>query len=728
MPPLTRHTKPLLSTVGGKPSSADHPATTSSAAGSSSPSAVPKPAPLPEGKSIDADPESSSSDREGSDDDHKFASSPFSSSAPTSPFKVPNGRKGIRAPAYLGGRGATAGAANGKRARGATGAGTSTQDSTVGLDDDEDKTDLFGEMNARPAKHRRTTTYGNGGTSIEASRGSGKAKKAAGVGYGAKSGSKSVQSTPAKNIHVLAKTSAASTGRAGAKKDNKGTPLSDVSVNATNSRSSERPSGESAGAGMKMLDTLEPIAPSPPLQTARPKAKHMGASETRSPREKPNVKLLGPLPEMRKENNAMIKKLPAINFPPQTRSPPQIRRLAPIQSPPSLARRTRSTSLSESQECEIIDLTAFPKPITGNFKPDSSNKDGLDTPTKVKALKMLPSIDGGTSSNPEFKTTATRRSSRRNKGQAADDSTPLPQTTSNHEHDHGSIKVSSPLVGDFGDLDDDDHDGPNPNGNYETPAKCPVCQAPVDRVLLEEWQGSRAYMRIRKQMEFCEAHRRATAREEYAARDYPNIDFDALSSRPTETGHGGGGGGGGGNGSTSGGRIERFRDDLVGVIRRERPSAFRDAADAAAARGEGRNLKKTVAADEALTGMTVGYYGPRGRRAMEAWVTRELADEIRESAGRDRLIGFKTVSGFIQEVLVPELAMRLVAEDLDVGEARAREVLRESGEIGELVNGVDDDGEERRGGGAKAAKQPVGGAAAAAAAAVDEDDEDGGDY
>ncbi|OMP87408.1 hypothetical protein BK809_0007494 [Diplodia seriata] len=718
MPPLTRHTKPLLSTVGGKPSSADHPATTSSAAGSSSPSAVPKPAPLPEGKSIDADPESSSSDREGSDDDHKFASSPFSSSAPTSPFKVPNGRKGIRAPAYLGGRGAMAGAANGKRARGAAGAGTSTQDSTVGLDDDEDKTDLFGEMNARPAKHRRTTTYGNGVMSIEASRGSGKAKKTAGVGYGSKSGSKSVQSTPAKNIHVLAKT-AASTGRAGAKKSNKGTPLSDVSVNATNSRSSERLPGESAGAGMKMLDTLEPIASSPPLRTARPKAKHMGTSETRLPREKPNVKLLGPLPEMRKENNPTIKKLPAINFSPQTRSSPQIRRLAPIQSPPSLARCTRSTSLSESQECEIIDLTAFSKAITGNSKPDSSNKDGLDTPTKVKALKMLPSIDGGTSSNPESKTTATRRSSRRNKGQAPDDSTHLPQTTSNHEHDHSSIKASSPLVGDFGDLDDDDHDGPNPNGNYETPAKCPVCQAPVDRVLLEEWQGSRAYMRIRKQMEFCEAHRRATAREEYAAREYPNIDFDALSTPPIETGHGGGDGG---NGGTSGGRIERFRDDLVGVIRRERPSAFRDAADEAAARGEGRNLKKTVAADEALTGMTVGYYGPRGRRVMEAWVTRELADEIRESAGRDRLIGFKTVSGFIQEVLVPELAMRLVAEDLDVGEARAREVLRESGEIGELVNGVDDDGEERKGGGAKVAKKPVGGAAAAA------DDEDGGDY
>ncbi|KKY26066.1 hypothetical protein UCDDS831_g01576 [Diplodia seriata] len=226
-------------------------------------------------------------------------------------------------------------------------------------------------------------------------------------------------------------------------------------------------------------------------------------------------------------------------------------------------------------------------------------------------------------------------------------------------------------------------------------------------------------MRIRKQMEFCEAHRRATAREEYAAREYPNIDFDALSTPPIETGYGGGDDG---NGGTSGGRIERFRDDLVGVIRRERPSAFRDAADEAAARGEGRNLKKTVAADEALTGMTVGYYGPRGRRVMEAWVTRELADEIRESAGRDRLIGFKTVSGFIQEVLVPELAMRLVAEDLDVGEARAREVLRESGEIGELVNGVDDDGEERKGGGAKVAKKPVGGAAAAA------DDEDGGDY
>ncbi|GME22338.1 hypothetical protein GTA08_BOTSDO02659 [Neofusicoccum parvum] len=289
---------------------------------------------------------------------------------------------------------------------------------------------------------------------------------------------------------------------------------------------------------------------------------------------------------------------------------------------------------------------------------------------------MLDDIDPPTSSNSSTKPSGQRRSKRGLKdgevsAAATSGSRPSPPTGSDH-----SERTSPPS---FSVLDDepDEADDINPAGNYEHSAQCPICRAPVDRLLLEEWQGSRLYMRINKQIAFCEAHKRATAAEEYAAREYPPVAFGALAAR-----------------------AERLRAGLVEVVRRERPSAFRDAAEEAAARGRGRNMLATSRLDEGLTGMSVGYYGPRGRRAMEAWVTARLADEIREAAGRDRLIGYKSVSGFIQEVLVPELAMRLVAEDLDVGEARAREVLAESGEIGELVNGVDDDeGGEKDGGG-----------------------------
>lgn len=44
------------------------------------------------------------------------------------------------------------------------------------------------------------------------------------------------------------------------------------------------------------------------------------------------------------------------------------------------------------------------------------------------------------------------------------------------------------------------------------------------------------------------------------------------------------------------------------------------------------------------------------------------------------------VSGFVQAVLVPELAQRLVMEDMRVGDDRARDVIVESAELGDLLN------------------------------------------
>ena len=44
------------------------------------------------------------------------------------------------------------------------------------------------------------------------------------------------------------------------------------------------------------------------------------------------------------------------------------------------------------------------------------------------------------------------------------------------------------------------------------------------------------------------------------------------------------------------------------------------------------------------------------------------------------------VSAYIQAVLVPELATALIKEDMAVDEARAREIIKESAVLGELVN------------------------------------------
>lgn len=73
-------------------------------------------------------------------------------------------------------------------------------------------------------------------------------------------------------------------------------------------------------------------------------------------------------------------------------------------------------------------------------------------------------------------------------------------------------------------------------------------------------------------------------------------------------------------------------------------------------------------------------------------ITKTLTPQLRRLAGSDKLIaGSGGVSGYVQAVLVPELATLLVMEDMDVGKERAIDILSESIEIGDLVNEEEED-------------------------------------
>ena len=67
-----------------------------------------------------------------------------------------------------------------------------------------------------------------------------------------------------------------------------------------------------------------------------------------------------------------------------------------------------------------------------------------------------------------------------------------------------------------------------------------------------------------------------------------------------------------------------------------------------------------------------------------------LSDSLRKQATKDRLVNASGisggVSGFVQAVLVPELAEQLVREDMKVSDVRAREIVNESAELGDLLN------------------------------------------
>lgn len=65
--------------------------------------------------------------------------------------------------------------------------------------------------------------------------------------------------------------------------------------------------------------------------------------------------------------------------------------------------------------------------------------------------------------------------------------------------------------------------------------------------------------------------------------------------------------------------------------------------------------------------------------------------KLRRLATSDRIVKQAGVVGYAQSVLVPELAVRLVKEDMGVDDDAARQILRESISLGEKLNPALDD-------------------------------------
>jgi hypothetical protein len=69
------------------------------------------------------------------------------------------------------------------------------------------------------------------------------------------------------------------------------------------------------------------------------------------------------------------------------------------------------------------------------------------------------------------------------------------------------------------------------------------------------------------------------------------------------------------------------------------------------------------------------------------FITRSCSEAIRLYAGSDKFIAARDVSGYVQMVLAPELATRLVMEDMNVDSERAREIMGASVNLGDLLSG-----------------------------------------
>ena len=68
-----------------------------------------------------------------------------------------------------------------------------------------------------------------------------------------------------------------------------------------------------------------------------------------------------------------------------------------------------------------------------------------------------------------------------------------------------------------------------------------------------------------------------------------------------------------------------------------------------------------------------------------------FSSKLRRLAASDKLISSGGVSRYVQAVLVPEMAVLLVMDDMNVDEDKARKALRDSVDLGNLLNEEEDE-------------------------------------
>ncbi|RYP74403.1 hypothetical protein DL771_003070 [Monosporascus sp. 5C6A] len=213
------------------------------------------------------------------------------------------------------------------------------------------------------------------------------------------------------------------------------------------------------------------------------------------------------------------------------------------------------------------------------------------------------------------------------------------------------------IVGSEPGLDNDNEDDSNILASQKPrEARCPMCHEPVDPELLGK-HSDRGRMNIRKQTAFCRLHKRRAALDSGTERGYPRIDWSTVESRFASH--------------------ERF---LREILEGSRPSHYASILKKKVESGKDRTLLKTE------DSVTPGYYGPKGLHVMTEYIMRRFSTVLRKRAVEDRLISARSYTAYVQAVLVPELAARLVMEDMRVGEGEARDILRDSIEVGELLH------------------------------------------
>ncbi|TAQ89690.1 hypothetical protein B7494_g1962 [Chlorociboria aeruginascens] len=182
--------------------------------------------------------------------------------------------------------------------------------------------------------------------------------------------------------------------------------------------------------------------------------------------------------------------------------------------------------------------------------------------------------------------------------------------------------------------------------------RCPMCNQPVDSEELTAYGA----MNTRQQEKFCRSHQKKTARADWASKGYPEIDWNRLETR-----------------------LAKHHSYIKKLINGA-SCYYRELLEDAVNTGKDRSLMKMT------TDLTPGYYGSRGLRVMSENIMTKFTPILKKRAPMDRLIAARTPIGFVQAVLVPEVVVLLIREDMGVDVDEARQILKDSIGVGELVH------------------------------------------
>ncbi|KAH6690396.1 RTC4-like domain-containing protein [Plectosphaerella plurivora] len=189
-----------------------------------------------------------------------------------------------------------------------------------------------------------------------------------------------------------------------------------------------------------------------------------------------------------------------------------------------------------------------------------------------------------------------------------------------------------------------------------------MCYLPVDRELLRSFSKGKI-LTMRQQMKFCNLHKEQSAKDIWKKRGYPSIDWSGMNRR-----------------------LKRHHR-LLGQIINGQESHYRTDLAEKLAKGQERTLRKTERS------LAPGYYGNRGLRLMSEHIIQHFSERLREKAVDDPVISGRGTTVFVSKVLVPELATRLIMEDMSVELGEARNILLQSVDMGELLQDDVADGE-----------------------------------